>query len=100
MLGIPLDLLQASSRLGCSWCGLLVAALELPGLEPPSGHSLFGITLFADSASETRFSEETSLPLTLRVQTEYLNYAEAEIFTEQGISGQRETGESQSTGLL
>jgi len=93
MLGIPLDLLQNSSQLGCSWCGLLEAALNLPGLKPPAGQSLFGVTLFADGASEECYSEDRSLPLIMRLQTEYWHYAEVEIFTEQGIARGREDRE-------
>ena len=93
ILGIPFDLLRHSSELGCPWCGLLQAALKLPSLEPPTGLSLFGVTLFAGGISDECYSEERSLPLIMRLQTEYRHYAEVEIFTEQGTTEVREDGE-------
>ena len=83
MLGIPLALLDRSSQSGCPCCKLLVMALRLPGLEPPEGESLFGVTLFADDAPNGS-SEEMPGPLIMRCQTEYRNFAEADIFTEEG----------------
>jgi hypothetical protein len=86
MLAIPVDLLRRSSRAGCSWCSILEAALDLPGLNHPAGDALFGVALFAGGASENRYSEEMSLPLIMRLQTEFLHYAEVENFTERGIN--------------
>ncbi|UKZ87466.1 uncharacterized protein TrAFT101_003262 [Trichoderma asperellum] len=78
ILGIPLGLLQTSAASGCPYCALLIKALELPGLEPPNNEDLFGVTLFSgvDSTNAEPF------PLIVRLQTEYRNFAEIELYVD------------------
>lgn len=80
ILGIPLGLLQTSAASGCPYCALLIKALELPGLEPPNNEDLFGVTLFSgvDSTNAEPF------PLIVRLQTEYRNFAEIELYVDAG----------------
>lgn len=84
ILGIPVHILRGSAERGCPFCRLLAGALGLQGLEPPSGESLFGVTLFSNGAADDRYSPEASTPLTMRLQTEYVHFAEVEVFVEEG----------------
>jgi hypothetical protein len=85
ILGIPIYVLRRSFESGCPSCGVLIKALELPGLQPPTGEALFGITILSDGASDGTYSEETSRPLIMRLQTEHTHFAEVEIYIEEGM---------------